>query len=58
MEDETFNNLCRKGQILWRKHELMRDDFQNANSMDCFRYEDHIKYCEECRKALGLIKDW
>ena len=56
MEDETFNKMCRKGQILWKKHVLMRDDFQNANSMDCLRYEEHIKYCEECRKALGLIK--
>ena len=56
MEDEMFKKLCRTGQILWRKHELMRDEFQNANSEDCFRYEEHIKYCRTCRKALELIK--
>jgi len=56
MKDEWFENLCRTGQILWRKHELMRDEFQNANSTDCLKYEEHIKYCGQCRKALGLIK--
>lgn len=55
-ETKWYKNLCRRGQILWRKHEVMRDEFQNANSTDCSNYEDHIKYCGTCRKALGLIK--
>lgn len=55
-ENDWYENLCRAGQILWRKHLLMRDEFQNANSIDCFKYEDHIKHCATCRKALGLIE--
>ena len=55
-ENDWFEGLCRTGQILWRKHELMRDEFQNPNSEDCRRYEDHIKYCLTCRKALGFFK--
>ena len=54
-ENDWFEGLCRTGQILWRKHELMRDEFQNPNSEDCRRYEDHIKYCLTCRKALGFF---
>lgn len=53
-KDTGFKNMCRAGQVLLRKHELMRDEFQNANSMDCFQYEDHIAECNVCREALGL----
>ena len=55
-ENDWFEKLCRTGQILWRKHELMRDEFNDANSEDCLKYEVHIKYCMVCKKALGLIK--
>lgn len=52
-ENDWYKKLCRTGQILWRKHELMRDEFQNANSLDCWRYENHLKNCKECQKAIS-----
>ncbi len=58
MADECYENLCRTGQIYWKKHELMRTEFQDANSEDCFRYEEHIKKCGICQKALGIDKDF